>query len=723
MNAFSRMTPVLRIGGSLLIAALVVGLVAAFWEYTQDDVFITYVYSRNLVEGLGFVFNPGEQVQGTTTPLYTLLMAGVYMLTPDLLHAGNALGGVFLLLSCGLIWLLRPHADILTRLAACLLVVSSPLIYVSLGMETLLYTLLLLFGFWLWARRLVIPALLVAALLTWTRADGVVLGGTLGLLALWDAARGRLSPGRMVAAGLVYALVTAAWFGFAWAYFGTPLPNTFSAKEDSLGGLRFIVDGIGFFNSFYGNNPPALIGLLFVPVGGWAAWCRPDLRALSLWALLYTLGYTILNTTAFWYYTPLAIVLMMLAALGAQQVFSLLARRLKHADAPLIRLAAVGLLAVAVGLSVARALDFAAPPPRVAAYERVGRWINANTPAEATLTVGDLGIMGYHARRHTVDSPGLIVPDMYYKNDAYAVMKYKTDLVVATRYFSWAAISGLDWFRDHYMPLVQISEAGDVEFSPMIIFQRRLALTPPQVIAQGLDLPLTCIVERPAGEPLPQTTRARLMTSDGGTLAQAQQEFLRGVYPVDVAAYDERLIEQIALPLDVPPGQYGWELACGDRVQTGIVTVQPLAQQQGYQPVDADWPDVAELGGVWLPDGDQTWSGGTLRIALDWQPLAITPTDYSVFLHLIDSDGRLIAQRDGPPQSGRISTVDWSLGAPVADVRYISLPPDLPANEYQLVIGWYDWRSDARLLLADDTDALRLPVTIENRLPDRSSLR
>jgi len=48
---------------------------------TIDDAFITFRYSRNLVDGEGFVYNPGARTLGTTTPLYTLLMAGIAFLT------------------------------------------------------------------------------------------------------------------------------------------------------------------------------------------------------------------------------------------------------------------------------------------------------------------------------------------------------------------------------------------------------------------------------------------------------------------------------------------------------------------------------------------------------------------------------------------------------------------------------------------------------------------
>jgi len=42
---------------------------------TIDEALITFRYARNILAGIGFVYNPGEQVLGPTTPLYTLLLA------------------------------------------------------------------------------------------------------------------------------------------------------------------------------------------------------------------------------------------------------------------------------------------------------------------------------------------------------------------------------------------------------------------------------------------------------------------------------------------------------------------------------------------------------------------------------------------------------------------------------------------------------------------------
>ncbi|HEC35405.1 MAG TPA: hypothetical protein ENI39_02600, partial [Anaerolineae bacterium] len=59
----------------LVLLALAARLVPG--PRTVDDAYITFRYARNLVEGRGFVYNLGERVLGTTTPLYTLLLSGL----------------------------------------------------------------------------------------------------------------------------------------------------------------------------------------------------------------------------------------------------------------------------------------------------------------------------------------------------------------------------------------------------------------------------------------------------------------------------------------------------------------------------------------------------------------------------------------------------------------------------------------------------------------------
>ncbi|MBN1313205.1 MAG: hypothetical protein JXB30_17485 [Anaerolineae bacterium] len=711
----------------LVAATITVVLTADFWHYTQDDVFITYTYSRNIAQGQGFVFNPGERVQGTTTPLYTLLMAGVYLLNPDLLHAGNMLSAVFLVLACGLaISLVQTELSVYSRFAIAIILVTSPLVYVSFGMETLLYCVLLMLTFWLWGHGHHRMAMLAAAALTWTRADGVVLGGTLWLAAAWEWWQEDSSQPWSVRVtrfpwllGIIYMAGIAPWFGFAWIYFGTPLPNTLSAKQEILQGLKFWADGIGWWKAFYGNNPLTLLALPLILVGIWQAMLRPRLRPLALWAIVFTAGYTVLNVTAFWYYTPLIAALVILAAVGGEWLARLLLRHRFN------RLAVVGIslaLVIACGImAIISAWPYGTPPPRVDTYRLVGQWIDQNTEPDSTILVGDLGIIGYHAKRRTLDTPGLVVPNLPHWQDGYTIAKYRPEYVIATQYYAWVDLVSQDWFTRQYMPVAQLSTHGDI-MSPITLYHRRMPLSVPTQAVQGFDLPLSGPVELDEGEILPEVTQAQLLSLTGETLVGASQPFLWEQYPDRQTTRSDKVFEQIALPLTVPPGSYIWEMACIENLH-GEVEVLPATKADGYVAMsDATWDDFTQLAGAALPQGDETWSGGTLDIMLHWETIGIPSLDYSIFVHLRDVGGQVVAQADGYPRAGSRPTTTWSAGEIIIDVWYVALPPTLPAGDYEVWVGWYDWRTGERLALLSGQDSIKLPFDIHNKWPGGSGL-
>jgi len=63
---------------ALIIAVFAIAARLAFYLATgfmADDAFITFRYAENLATGVGFVYNAGDQVLGTSTPLFTLLLA------------------------------------------------------------------------------------------------------------------------------------------------------------------------------------------------------------------------------------------------------------------------------------------------------------------------------------------------------------------------------------------------------------------------------------------------------------------------------------------------------------------------------------------------------------------------------------------------------------------------------------------------------------------------
>ena len=56
-------------------------MVIPFFNHIVDDVYISFRYAKNLVDGHGLVFNPGERVEGYTNFLWVILSALSFLLS------------------------------------------------------------------------------------------------------------------------------------------------------------------------------------------------------------------------------------------------------------------------------------------------------------------------------------------------------------------------------------------------------------------------------------------------------------------------------------------------------------------------------------------------------------------------------------------------------------------------------------------------------------------
>jgi 4-amino-4-deoxy-L-arabinose transferase-like glycosyltransferase len=89
--------------------------------------------------------------------------------------------------------------------------------------------------------------------------------------------------------------------------------------------------------------------------------------------------------------------------------------------------------------------------------------------------------------------------------------------------------------------------------------------------------------------------------------------------------------------------------------------------------------------------------GQILRLELRWQADEPVTERYKVFIHLLDSSGQVVAQRDGEPASGTRPTTAWIPGEVISDKHGLWLPGDLPAGDYRLILGLYNPETGDRL--------------------------
>jgi hypothetical protein len=97
-----------------------------------------------------------------------------------------------------------------------------------------------------------------------------------------------------------------------------------------------------------------------------------------------------------------------------------------------------------------------------------------------------------------------------------------------------------------------------------------------------------------------------------------------------------------------------------------------------------------------------------------WRALRTPDTSYRVFTHLLNADGKVIAQQDGFPVNNTRLTTGWVPDEYIVDPYALEfLPKGLayrgPAH---LEVGFYDPDTGQRVLAAGGADHIILPIEI-----------
>lgn len=90
-----------------------------------------------------------------------------------------------------------------------------------------------------------------------------------------------------------------------------------------------------------------------------------------------------------------------------------------------------------------------------------------------------------------------------------------------------------------------------------------------------------------------------------------------------------------------------------------------------------------------------------LIVLLYWRAKDHIPLDYTVFAHLLDRDGNMVAGADSQPRGGKKRTSSWRVGEPIVDWIILPVPEDLAHAEYILAFGLYDLKTMQRLGITD----------------------
>ncbi|HEU5100350.1 MAG TPA: glycosyltransferase family 39 protein [Roseiflexaceae bacterium] len=88
--------------------------------------------------------------------------------------------------------------------------------------------------------------------------------------------------------------------------------------------------------------------------------------------------------------------------------------------------------------------------------------------------------------------------------------------------------------------------------------------------------------------------------------------------------------------------------------------------------------------------------GDTPELTLIWYALGRQNRNWTVFIHLVDAQERIVAQDNRPPRDDAFPMLQWVAGDWVEDRHPLALPADLAPGEYHLRVGLFYPRTDRR---------------------------
>lgn len=417
-----------RVEYLIVLLAIAVRLIPG--PRTVDDAYITFRYSQNLLNGYGLVYNPGEAVLGTTTPLYALLLSlaasvfgGSQAPYPVIALWINALAdGItcFLLLRLG-----RKVGYTNAGLATGLLWALSPMsVTFSIGgMETSFFILILMGSLYMYSTHRPVPAALLAAFSILTRPDALL--AVLPLLgARLLSLRKNTTHRPTLIEVLAFSIPIVTWGIVGFLYYGSPIPQSVTAKAvvyslpQDAALIRLLQH---FATPFQGNlvfgRYYIAIGLLLFPAMSTLGWRRVlqnqrHLWPLAIYPIVYFLTFSIANPLIFrWYLAPPLPIYLLGITMGVESVT-------RDAKRPPLfwAVSAIFLFLSLNTWTLQPDHGPTRPAPKMAYIKLEEMYVEAIIDLKpllqesTTIAAGDIGVIGYFSQGTILDLVGLISP-------------------------------------------------------------------------------------------------------------------------------------------------------------------------------------------------------------------------------------------------------------------------------------------------------------------------
>lgn len=430
-NATDRRTAYL-----IFIAAVVVRL---FWHwqtgFTADDAFITFRYADNIANGLGFVYNAGEKVLGTTTPLFTLILSLL-----SLIGIKTAIAALIVsLICCGLTAvIIYKFAGLLSFGKYAILPATIYCLFPRImstdtgGMETPLFALLVIAAFYYQRKQMPQVSILFSSMAILTRPEGLLIFAIIVARNLFVDFR------KTVLIAILAVLPVASWLVFSHLYFGSVVPHSIPAKlalYSQFGTMSFW-DSIVFllaWHNFFG------IAMSIIALAG-AHWLYHQKR-FGLMELIWIAGMVLFYSTGkthmfLWYIAPIYPVYILIACSSIPYLSEKI-EWMKNNSGLSSTIIVSLVIAVLLYANYAPLMSFKNQQmTQEKIHKSIGEYLLSNASANDVIAAEDIGYIGYYSQKKILDRDGLVSPQAvpYNRDGKYLefILDSNPDWVVAS---------------------------------------------------------------------------------------------------------------------------------------------------------------------------------------------------------------------------------------------------------------------------------------------------
>lgn len=396
-----------------LLAVGCLCIVVRFREWAFDDAFIVFRYAQNILLGRGWVFNPDEVYNASTSVLNTLLITFLAAVTGKPLLSSVILGTLSLyVIALCIFYFLRKETNVWLAGFFALCAIWLIARWHILGVETLPFIALIMVFLLLEDTKT--EAGWVLGLVFLARPDGLLLSALKWGKEFYTR---RKLPIRSL---VCFAAITTPWVVFSYVQFEQLLPSTLGEKMWQ-GRSGYWGEGNVYLRGLRHSATQVLgwgeWGAMLAPFAVWGLYDICRRRSVLLYFLLFALGqqlfYVILNVPAYhWYFAPLHTILLIGIFIGFIRSFEWLRNRFSRVqlyEDP-ISLALLSLCLIAMLANHTRYLEHPEPNRRLEAYSQIARFVRERFP-DSKLAALEVGTFAFLTDSPVVDITGLTSPE------------------------------------------------------------------------------------------------------------------------------------------------------------------------------------------------------------------------------------------------------------------------------------------------------------------------